>query len=65
MIAGQTCLNCAAYSALPQPECRAKPPRVFIVSAPQGPVTWGVFPPTRPEHWCRKWCKEEPRVTLS
>jgi hypothetical protein len=61
MIAGQTCENCAAFSAMTN-ECRRKAPVMMPVQGPNGqPAAMGLFPATSKERWCGEWMREETR----
>lgn len=58
----QRCNECKWFVMLPQGECHLNPPSVFLVPGPAGgPVTVGVFPPTKPSNFCGKF---EARIAL-
>lgn len=59
MLAGKTCGNCAAFSALTN-ECRRKAPTAVMIQKPDGePASIGVFPATSKDRWCGEWLAEE------
>lgn len=59
MTHGQTCENCAAFSALTS-ECRRKSPTPVMIQHPGGqPGTMGVYPATLKTSWCCEWLGEQ------
>ena len=65
----QSCSNCDAMVIINNyPACGARPPRAILMGVQQSktvdprtgqpyplPMMLGGWPPTEPEHWCRKW----------
>jgi len=60
----RTCASCGAFAALAN-ECRAKSPQMALVAGPQGPITLGIFPPTKPENWCAEWRPEQTTIAMN
>lgn len=59
MKAGQTCSNCAAFSALTT-ECRRKSPTPMPIPGKNGEVrVLKLFPPQEPDNWCYEWVPEQ------
>lgn len=57
-----TCETCRHFSALTG-ECRAQPPKAFLMPTPDGQVkVMGVWPATRKDNWCGGFVPIESRL---